>query len=365
MQWREQMRSSALWKSLRRYFFNKESAIWTLNFWKTWFGKPQNDVTLLLLTKQHLEIQKIKLSPSTLRFVKISLFVGILFSVISSIFFIDYLIKLPQNALIRDENRALRQELDRLQFHMDTLQTSIDRISRFDQKLRAMTEVDKHFAREKGPRGQGGEEDALDTDLTFQLGDSQIDASELQPAQDSEQMLDRREAFLVQKLYSWARQIFKDASLREQSMEELFEVLKGREIQLAATPSILPVNGWVTSHFGSRIDPFTERRVFHRGLDIAARKGAPIVSPAEGVVTFAGQNGGFGKALMLFHGYGVSTLYGHLDSVQVKEGQRVARGDVIANVGSSGRSTGAHLHYEVIVHGVHVDPRKYVLDRAL
>ena len=102
MQLLQKLRTWALWKSILRYFFNPNSAIWTIEFWRNWFGKPESDVTLLLLTKQHLEVQKIRLSPSTLRFVKVSLVVTILFSVVSGVFFLDYLIKLPQNALIRD-----------------------------------------------------------------------------------------------------------------------------------------------------------------------------------------------------------------------------------------------------------------------
>lgn len=353
-----------VWTSKLREFLKRLSPKQG-DLWNRLFGKPKSDITILVLSQQHLEVQKIKLSPSKVRLMKLAAFVAVGFSLVSSVFFIDYLIKLPQNALIRDENRALRSELDRIQFHLDTLQTSMDRIARFDQKLRALTEVDKQFAREKGPKGQGGSEDQLVADAQFDFGDFQVDSSTLAPDEASDQMLDRRQAFLVQRVYSWMRGLFKDASLRQQSLEELFEVLKGREIQLASTPSVLPTSGWVTSHFGFRIDPFTERRVFHRGLDIAARIGAPVISPAEGIVTFSGVNGSFGRTVMVFHGYGISTLYGHLNELNVKEGQRVGRGDVIASVGNSGRSTGAHLHYEVIVHGVHVDPRKYILDRSL
>jgi len=346
--------------------FEYLKALGKRDFWKRLFGKPKSDITILLLTQQHLDVQKFKLSPSAVRWVKVAAFVAVCFSLVSSVFFIDYLIKLPQNALIRDENKALRAELDRIQFHLDTLQTSMDRIARFDQKLRALTEVDKQFAREKGPKGQGGaNEDDLLADAQFDFGDFKVEANAVVPDEGSEAMLDRRQAFLVQRMYSWMRGLFRDASLRQQSLEELFEVLKGREIQLAATPSVLPTSGWVTSHFGYRIDPFTDRRTFHRGLDVAARIGAPVVSPAEGVVTFTGLNGGYGRTVMVFHGYGISTLYAHLSEVHVKEGQRVGRGDLLAAVGNSGRSTAAHLHYEVIVHGVHVDPRKYILDRSL
>ena len=113
------------------------------------------------------------------------------------------------------------------------------------------------------------------------------------------------------------------------------------------------------------MDPFSGRRALHKGLDIAAAKGAPVGSPADGTVTFQGNYGSYGKAIMVFHGYGMSTLYAHLDDVYVRVGQRLKRGELIGSVGSSGRSTGPHVHYEVIVHGVPVDPSKYILDRSL
>ncbi len=334
-------------------------------FWRSFFAKPSDGITLVLLTKQHLEVQKIKLSATSLRWIKVGSFFVVFLSLLSLVFLVDYLTNLPHQALVVAENKALRKELDRLQFHMDTLQTSMDRIQRFDQKLRALTEVDKKFAKKLNVKGQGGGETELFADLEFDPSNMPSEQTNFQMDPESDQMLDRRQAFLVARLYAWMRDMVSTTALREQSVEELFEVLKGREIQLAATPSILPVAGWVTSHFGYRMDPFTDQRRFHRGVDVAARLGAPVVSPAEGVVTFAGPNGGFGRTVMLFHGYGVSTLYGHMNDIYVKEGERVSRGALIGSVGNTGRSTAAHLHYEVTVHGVHVDPRKFILDRSL
>ncbi len=132
--------------------------------------------------------------------------------------------------------------------------------------------------------------------------------------------------------------------------------------QLAATPSIWPVHGWVTSGFGRRLSPFTGRRVLHTGLDIATRKGAIIIAPADGVVTRAATEYDFGKLVEIDHGFGVSTRYGHNSQILVRPGHRVRRGEPIARVGNTGRSTGPHLHYEVRLNGVPVNPRRYIVE---
>ena len=131
---------------------------------------------------------------------------------------------------------------------------------------------------------------------------------------------------------------------------------------LASTPSIWPTRGWVTSDFGTRIDPYTAERKMHEGLDIATPIGQPVYAPSDGTVVFAGTEGGYGKVLVIDHGYGVKTRYGHLSEILVHLGDRVGRGDKVALVGNTGRSTGPHLHYEVRVNGVPENPRKFILE---
>src|SRR5437773_2424390 len=111
-----------------------------------------------------------------------------------------------------------------------------------------------------------------------------------------------------------------------------------------------------------RRDPFTGMRDFHQGLDLVAPIGTKVIAPADGIVTKVGPSGGFGNSVFISHGYGIITRYGHLASYNVRVGQRVKRGDVIATVGSTGRSTGPHLHYELLVHQRNVDPIKYILE---
>jgi len=130
--------------------------------------------------------------------------------------------------------------------------------------------------------------------------------------------------------------------------------------RLAAAPSLWPVEGAVTSSFGERMDPFNGEGAFHTGVDISTSYGTPIIAPADGMVKSADFVNGYGRTVMLDHGHGISTLFGHLSGFAVTGGEYVRRGEVIGYVGSSGRSTGAHLHYEVRIHDTPVNPHKYL-----
>lgn len=124
----------------------------------------------------------------------------------------------------------------------------------------------------------------------------------------------------------------------------------------SATPSIWPVIGWLSSAFGSRQDPINGGADFHPGLDISAEYGTPVKATADGTIDSAGWAGDYGNMILLRHGYGMSTKYGHLSRVVVSAGQTVRRGEVIGYVGATGRTTGAHLHYEILLNGARVNP---------
>lgn len=148
-------------------------------------------------------------------------------------------------------------------------------------------------------------------------------------------------------------------------VDELAEVeagLRAQERWTAAAPTIAPVKGVLTSGFGVRTDPFTGRRASHPAIDISTQPGQPIRATGGGIVLEAGRDGGLGNAVTISHGYGLITRYGHMKSVAVAPGQRLHRGDVIGTVGSTGRSTGYHLHYQVFEEGRAVDPLAYILD---
>ena len=152
------------------------------------------------------------------------------------------------------------------------------------------------------------------------------------------------------------------AGTQGDSLEELVGQLEAKHKRLASSPAIWPTKGWLTSRFGPRISPFTGRRQFHSGIDIAGQRGTDVVAPASGVVKYAGKRGPLGNTLIIDHGFGVRTHYGHNDALLVKRGQSVERGQVIAAMGSSGRSTGPHLHYSVEVKGKAQNPLDYIFD---
>ena len=242
---------------------------------------------------------------------------------------------------LRLEARQQQQQLVTFAKSFDDLQGEMTRLRQFDMKLRVMADLDGVVYPEQ-IMGIGGENpepfNPLEGELSFQ--DQTIISS-------MNRSLDRLKT---------------EVSIQERSFQELVEYLEDQKSLLASTPSIWPVKGWLTSTFGYRSSPFTGRRELHKGLDIATRSGTPVIAPADGLVVFAGREGGFGNMIIIDHGYGITTRYGHNSSLEAKLGQKIKRGDVIARVGNTGRSTGPHVHYEVAVNGVSVNPSRYILN---
>jgi murein DD-endopeptidase MepM/ murein hydrolase activator NlpD len=146
-------------------------------------------------------------------------------------------------------------------------------------------------------------------------------------------------------------------------MLDAIEAKLGERVRwMSSTPTIAPVRGILTSGFGTRSDPMTHGPGLHQGIDIAAASGQPVYAAADGLVVLAAATNGYGQAVYLAHGFGISTRYGHLSEIDVNPGQRVHRGDLIGRVGSTGRSTGSHLHYEVRLDGAPVNPLAYILE---
>ena len=153
-----------------------------------------------------------------------------------------------------------------------------------------------------------------------------------------------------------------DITRQEGELGHLSNHLKEQQTLLNFTPSVWPVRGWISSRFGYRVSPFTGRRELHKGLDIVNRAGTPVVVTADGQVVFAGYKGGYGKMVIIDHGLGKVTKYGHLSKVAVRNGDLLVRGQELGLLGNTGRSTGPHLHYEVVVNGKVVNPVDYLLD---
>jgi len=150
----------------------------------------------------------------------------------------------------------------------------------------------------------------------------------------------------------------------ETRLSSVRRVVERREELAAATPSIWPAHGWLTGTFGGRSDPFTGEPGFHQGIDISTEKGNPIYATADGTVEAAAYTGDYGNLIQIRHGFGLTTRYGHLSGFAVKPGQTVSRGDVIGYIGSTGRSTGAHLHYEILANGKLINPLQLLTQPA-
>ncbi|MBF0301063.1 MAG: M23 family metallopeptidase, partial [Oligoflexia bacterium] len=164
-------------------------------------------------------------------------------------------------------------------------------------------------------------------------------------------------------IFDYKFNVLKDVSEKlEKEINYLDQFLLDKESLVKSTPSLLPSQGWITSYFGVRQSPYSGRPKIHEGLDVGATTGTPIIAPADGIITYSGHKPGLGNFVQIDHGYGLETIYAHAHALLVSYGQKIKRGDIIAQVGNTGYSTGPHLHYEVRVNGVAVDPLYFVLD---
>jgi murein DD-endopeptidase MepM/ murein hydrolase activator NlpD len=239
---------------------------------------------------------------------------------------------------LRDESAEQREQIGVYSGQIERIAQKLARIDQLERKLRTITNLDPADPLPLPGIGGGGDED-LDPDGAW-----------LSRAQRHKGMVEGLGA------------LSSAADMQSGSLEALLVHLEENSARLLHTPSIAPTKGWMTSAFGYRTSPFTGRREFHRGIDIAGRAGTPVLATADGVVRFAGDRRAFGKSITLSHGYGVETKYGHLQEVLVREGDKVKRGQKIALMGTTGRSTGPHLHYQLEVNRKPVNPQTYILD---
>ena len=259
-----------------------------------------------------------------------------------------------ENLMLRAENNNLNRQLDQFQSKMNKIEDTLNRVNIFASKLRMITKLEDP---ERLYRLAIGPISKYDYGEIAQYGILPGMSKNL-PAQTDFEESPASLTHIDQKL-----QMLQHATaLQEQNLAQLQELLEDQKSLLQSLPSIRPTNGWLTSPFGPRISPFTGLKVFHEGIDLATRSGTIIIAPADGLVIFSGFKPGYGNILIIDHGYGITTKYAHNSVHFVKPGDRVRRGQRIATVGNTGRSTGPHLHYEVNVNGIPKNPRNYILN---
>lgn len=340
-------------------------------------------------------------------FIRSLAFVLVLVSILFGIFIYNYwtiIQQIHENKHLGLENRQLRKQIQLFQMKMNTLADDLQRINTFENKLRIITGLedvtksapikpssddkkemmmDDHGSStiEVNPDDQSV---MLDENILNNLDNFQSTPSfiELQGLYDTKiashfgiskkYKITRKFSNLIKKSFELSKEyasfdykysiIKKYTNKLEQKIHHLDQHLLDKESILRSTPTILPTNGWITSYFGHRISPTAGVKKMHEGLDVGANYGTEIFAPADGIVTFAGKKAGFGLFVQIDHGYGIETIYAHSQKILTKTGRKIKRGDLLAKVGSTGSSTGPHLHYEVRVNGTAVDPLYFILE---
>ena len=233
-------------------------------------------------------------------------------------------------------------QVEKFAQQIKNFELEMTRLERFEKKLRVITALEDSPQAVAKNWGLGG---------SYGLSSHSLTTS-----------LEHEARSLADKLSNNLGHLTTQAKIQTISFQELDNFFKNQKSLLLATPSIWPTRGWVTSNFGFRKSPFTGLRERHEGWDIGGRTGSAIRSTADGLVVVAGREHGYGKMVEVDHGYGLVTRYGHNSKNLVEVGSRVKRGQIIALLGNTGRSTGPHLHYEVLLNGIPMNPKNYILE---
>ncbi len=299
---------------------------------------PKNFYTLLILPKKDSSAKKISLSSTVVKGVSIFVMSLILFVMYFSYDYIHIRREQAELKRLKQQTAEQSKQIEGLVTKVDQFTVKMDEMRQLDKKVRIMANLVKGKDKEQllGIGGPSSEENRLRSRM----------------AADDKAM--------IAGIGRQVDRLMGDALTREQSFEDLLVYLKEKKSLLASTPSVWPVAGWITSEFGMRMSPFGGDREFHKAIDIATRIGKPIQSPADGIVTEVAIQSDVGQMIRIDHGHGISTFYGHLSKAVVRAGAAVRKGDQIGFVGNTGRSTGSHLHYAVMLNGVAVNPRKYL-----
>jgi murein DD-endopeptidase MepM/ murein hydrolase activator NlpD len=293
------------------------------------------------------------------------------------------------------ENRQLKEQVQLFQMKMNALADDLRRINTLERKLRVITGLEDATEQgnllnwstepektEKAVDPNQSMNQSLEESLNFDEIESKPEYTSLKSAYDQKiaTTLGLEKSYNITKRWSelarrsfglssdYARFDFQYSKIKkvvatlEGHIHELDQHLLDKESYLASTPTLLPAQGWITSYFGQRISPTAGKLKMHEGIDVGAPYGTEIVAPADGIVTYSGEKAGFGKFVQVDHGFGIETIYAHNQSLFVRNGQKIKRGHLLAGVGNTGHSTGPHLHYEVRVNGIAVDPLYFILE---
>jgi len=316
--------------------------------------------TVLVFSQQASRVKRFIFSPLTL---KIGAAVLTLLLVVSAYLFYDY-ITYQKNIF---DLKELRNELNSRQAE---IQSFLEKISLLEEQLTRLKLVEEQVKKDLKEVQELKNEKKVKklTPLPSVPQKTSENKQDLPPhqkalllRQDEVSILERERPKLVSRLYMELMDLSKEAFQRERTLKDLKEFLQAQKSVLLSIPSLWPVYGRITSSFGEvRFSPSSGGTRPHMGIDISAPTGTPIVAPADGVVLSAGREAEYGLLICVDHGHGFTTMYGHLKEIRVKPGDRVKTGQLLGTVGTTGNTTGPHLHYEVRIHGRPANPFSYL-----
>ena len=281
------------------------------------------------------------------KFIRNSLIAVVLLVALFGYVIFDYLTLSIDNqkmGRLEVENERKTKIISELTRNVDKAQRSLTKMENFKKRILIAAGLTSPSALQEIGTGGGPIAD-ISTDV--ELIDSNLDLT-----------MPKRKVDILEK----SRNNNINAKKMENDLQFVENVIDKQKVRLASTPSIWPTKGYLTNSFGRRIHPLTGKRSFHYGQDIATQSGNKIIAPANGVILVAEYRDYYGKMIIIDHNFGYTSRYGHLAAFNVKEGDRVTRGQVIGFVGNTGRSTAPHLHYEVRFMGKAINPMNFIID---
>lgn len=238
-----------------------------------------------------------------------------------------------QRLQVAEATRTAEENMDALALRLGKLQAHVMRLDALGQRLTTMAKLDKGEFNFEQPPAQGGPEDTRE---------------------------EHASSISVPDFMKTLENLSNQLDDRNQQLSVLEEMMMTSKLDKEVIPAGRPItSGWLSSYYGKRTDPFTGRRAHHAGVDFAGKLGSDVVAVAAGVVTYSGKRHGYGSLVEINHGKGYATRYGHNSEIMVKVGDTVKKGQIISKMGSTGRSTGPHVHFEVLFNGKAVNPIKY------
>ncbi len=265
--------------------------------------------------------------------------------------------EISEYSIKAEEYKLLREQLDSVAIETEILRDKMKSLEKLDTDIRDIMKNDPAMAKIK-ENVEDNEEKEI---TTVSMASIKPDLLIATASRNGGFLITRNQTTKREQMSSDLEIIQNEIDSREESLMVLKSAVQERQQRLAHTPSIWPVNNAkITSSFGYRRSPFANRREFHKGIDLGTRHGSSVYATCDGIVTFSGWKSGYGYTIIISNDFGFSTLYAHNSSRLVNKGDKVSKGDIIARVGNTGRSTGAHLHYEVRVNGLLTNPKEYM-----